>query len=417
MKDPKEIKIEDYNYNLPKEKIAQFPLEERDASRVLIYKDKEISETIFKDISDNLPDGSFLILNNTKVIQARLFFYKETGAMIEIFCLEPHHPEQNISAKGSAVWKCFVGNAGKWKYGPLIKIFTHNSKEYELSAEILEREKDYFIINFDWSNNNISFGDILLHTGRTPLPPYIRREPVRIDTDRYQTVYAEIDGSVAAPTAGLHFTENVFKKIKKKNIYIHHVTLNVGAGTFKPVKCEKIEDHPMHYEHITVSKDFVIKLLNNLNKPVIAAGTTSLRTIETLYWLGLKLHLNLLPNQDALNVDQWEPYTLDSSISAMESLEVILKFMDKSGMDYITAQTGILIAPGYDFKFIDILITNFHLPKSTLLLLIAAFTGIDWKRIYEYALENNFRFLSYGDASLLRRQSSIVNLQTSMKNN
>jgi S-adenosylmethionine:tRNA ribosyltransferase-isomerase len=383
MKNPFDIKIVDYNYELPPEKIAQFPLEDRDASKVLIYDNGKISESVFKNIVEYLPGNSFLVLNNTKVIQARLHFYKETGAFIEIFCLEPHQPELNLSSKKNAVWKCLVGNAGKWKYGPLKKKFVHNSKGYELSAVILDREKDYFIIKFEWNNENITFSDILFDIGKTPLPPYIKRDALGIDKSRYQTVYAEIDGSVAAPTAGLHFTDEVLNKIEKKGTEINRITLNVGTGTFKPVKCEMIKDHIMHSERINVSKEFVMKLFKSLDKPIISVGTTTLRTIETLYWLSVKLNLNLLHNPDELILEQWEPYTLEPILSSYEALEILNAYLERNELDFITAQTGILIAPGYEFKFVDTLMTNFHLPKSTLLLLIAAFVGEDWKKIYK----------------------------------
>jgi S-adenosylmethionine:tRNA ribosyltransferase-isomerase len=403
MQKPQELYIRDFNYELPAEKIAQYPLEERSASKLLIYKDNSISDSVFENIPDIIPKNSFLVLNNTKVIQARLHFHKSTCALIEIFCLEPHHPELNLNQKTSSIWKCFVGNVGKWKHGKLLKKFIHNSIEIEITAEILEREKDYFIVKFEWNNENIELEDILRGIGETPLPPYIRRETRDIDKNRYQTVYAEIDGSVAAPTAGLHFTDKILKELIEKDIDINHITLNVGAGTFKPVKCEKIIDHSMHYEKMTVSKDFLIKLQNNEN-PVIAVGTTTLRTIESLYWLGIKLSLNAGLSPDDLVVDQWDPYTINTEIDRQTALNFLIEMLNREEKDYLTAETGIIIAPGYDFKFTDILVTNFHLPKSTLLLLIAAFTGNDWKNIYEFALNNNFRFLSYGDSSILYKQ-------------
>ncbi len=393
---PQELYIKDFNYELPSERIAQYPLEDRSASKLLIYKDNKISESVFKNITDYIPRDSFLVLNNTRVIQARLHFHKETGALIEIFCLEPHHPELNMNMKGTTIWKCYVGNVGKWKHGSLRRKLFFNSEEIELTAEILEREQDYFIVKFDWNNKEVRFNEILSAIGETPLPPYIRRESDDIDKIRYQTVYAEIDGSVAAPTAGLHFTESILNELKNKNIDLNHITLNVGAGTFKPVKCEQIKDHPMHYEKITLSKDFLIKLRDNI-KPVIAVGTTTMRTLESLYWLGVKL----LKGSDTYKVDQWDPYIIKSEISINDSLNIIIESLEKSGNDYITADTGIMITPGYEFKFADVLITNFHLPRSTLLLLIAAFIGDEWKKVYEYALKNNFRFLSYGDSSIL----------------
>lgn len=400
----KELKIENFNYILPPGRIAQFPLDKRDESKILIYDKGKINETVFKDIANYLPEDSFLILNNTKVIQARLHFYKETGAFIEIFCLEPLHPELNLNYKGFTEWKCFVGNVGKWKHGLLKKIFVYKQKEYILSAEKIERVEDYFIIKFYWENENISFNEILFDSGITPLPPYIKREVEVIDKDRYQTVYAQIEGSVAAPTAGLHFTDEVLESIKEKNIGINYITLNVGAGTFKPVKCDFIKDHIMHSERITVSKKFILNLLNNINKNIISVGTTTLRTIETLYWLGVKLNLRFLNNKNELIVTQWEPYELQQILTPTESLELLIEYLDRNELEFINAKTEIMIAPGYKFKFVNQLITNFHLPKSTLLLLIAALVGDEWKKIYDYALNNNFRFLSYGDSSLIRKQ-------------
>ena len=403
MIDPRELSISDFNYELPTERIAQFPLEDRAASKILIYKDNSISESVFGNISEFLPSNSFLVLNNTKVIQARLHFHKHTGALIEIFCLEPHHPELNLNTKGSALWKCFVGNVGKWKEGKLKKTFNHNSAEVEIAAEILEREKDYFIVKFEWNDNNLNFDKILSEIGITPLPPYIKRESQDIDKSRYQTVYAETDGSVAAPTAGLHFTDEILNGLQKKEIDINHITLNIGAGTFKPVKCEIIKDHQMHYEKFVVSKNFLIKLRDNI-RPLISVGTTTVRTIESLYWLGVKISEKKEVNSGDLIIEQWEPYSIKSNLDKSESIDILIKMLDKQEKDYLAADTGILIAPGYDFKYTDILITNFHLPKSTLLLLVAAFIGNEWKKVYEFALKNNFRFLSYGDSSILYKQ-------------
>jgi S-adenosylmethionine:tRNA ribosyltransferase-isomerase len=398
-----EIYINDFNYELPAERIAQFPLEDRTDSKLLVYKDNTISESVFRNISDIFPSDSFLVLNNTKVIQARLHFHKYTGALIEIFCLEPHHPELNLNLKGSAVWKCFVGNAGKWKEGRLKKTFEHNSTEFEIAAEILEREKDYFIVKFQWNDDVLTFENILSDTGMTPLPPYIKRESQDIDKSRYQTVYAKFDGSVAAPTAGLHFTNEILTGLKKKNIDTNYITLNVGAGTFKPVKSEKIKDHTMHYEKFVVSKEFLIKLRDNRNR-LVSVGTTTARTIESLYWLGVKLAGKKDLESGDLIINQWDPYNLKNELDKNESIDVLIQMLDNQGKEYLSAETGMMIAPGYEYKYTDILITNFHLPKSTLLLLIAAFIGDDWKKVYEYALKNNFRFLSYGDSTILFKQ-------------
>jgi len=403
MIEPGELLINDFSYELPAERIAQFPLEDRAASKLLIYKDGAISESVFRNISDFIPSDSFLVLNNTKVIQARLHFHKYTGALIEIFCLEPHHPELNLNLKGSAVWKCFVGNVGKWKEGRLKKTFEHNSIEVEIAAEILEREKDYFIVKFQWNDDVLTFENILSDTGMTPLPPYIKRESQEIDKSRYQTVYAKIDGSVAAPTAGLHFTDEILTGLIKKHIDINYITLNVGAGTFKPVKSERIKDHTMHYEKFVVSKEFLVKLRDNKNN-LVSVGTTTARTIESLYWLGVKLSGKRDLSYGDLIIDQWDPYNLKNELDKNESIDVLIQMLDNQGKEYLSAETGMMIAPGYEYKYTDILITNFHLPKSTLLLLIAAFIGDEWKKVYEFALKNNFRFLSYGDSTILFKQ-------------
>ena len=403
MIEPGELLINDFSYELPAERIAQFPLEDRAASKLLIYKDGAISESVFRNISDFIPSDSFLVLNNTKVIQARLHFHKYTGALIEIFCLEPHHPELNLNLKGSAVWKCFVGNVGKWKEGRLKKTFEHNSIEVEIAAEILEREKDYFIVKFQWNDDVLTFENILSDTGMTPLPPYIKRESQEIDKSRYQTVYAKIDGSVAAPTAGLHFTDEILTGLIKKHIDINYITLNVGAGTFKPVKSERIKDHTMHYEKFVVSKKFLKKLRDN-KSTLVSVGTTTTRTIESLYWLGVKLSGKKVLSSDDLIIDQWDPYNLKNELDKNESIDVIIQMLDNQEKEYLSAETGMMIAPGYEYKYTDILITNFHLPKSTLLLLIAAFIGDEWKKVYEFALKNNFRFLSYGDCTILFKQ-------------
>jgi S-adenosylmethionine:tRNA ribosyltransferase-isomerase len=399
--EPRDIKIIDYNYILPPERIAQFPLKERDETKLLIYRNKNISETIFKNISDYIPEDSLLVMNDTKVIQARLHFTKETGALIEIFCLEPHQPELNINLKQKAIWKCLVGNAGKWKHGSLKKNIKIYSDEIILEANILEREFDYFIVEFNWDAEKYTFNDILNSAGMIPLPPYIEREPFEADKYRYQTIYAKTDGSVAAPTAGLHFTESVFNNLKNKNIEIDYITLNIGTGTFKPVKTETIGEHDMHFEHFIMNKKSILNLQNFLKKNIIAVGTTTMRTIESLYLIGLQLYKNKNFSGKEFTIGQWEAYEGNAVLTAEDALNEILNYLEKNNLDYLTAKTGILIAPGYKFKFINTLITNFHLPKSTLLLLIAAFIGEDWRKVYYYALKNNFRFLSYGDSSIL----------------
>lgn len=403
----KEIKISDYLYDLPDEKIAQFPLGERDLSKLLIYKNGKINETVFSEITNNIDSDSLIILNNTKVIPARLFFYKDTGAKIEIFCLEPVSNTNDYNAeflkKGKAVWKCFVGNASKWKTGSIKNKFIINNLEFEITANILNRISDEYYIEFNWSDE-ITFGEVLEALGNTPLPPYIRRDSQILDKEKYQTVYAEVDGSVAAPTAGLHFTENVFDKLKQKKCKIDYLTLNVGAGTFKPVKSKTIGEHNMHSEFFCVSYDLLKNILHFRHDKIIAVGTTSMRALESVYWFGVKL---LTSKSNEFSINQWYPYHIDENISYENSLNAVIEYMDKMRIKLLHGNTELMIVPGYKFRIADYLITNFHLPGSTLLLLIAAFIGEDWKKVYNYALENNFRFLSYGDSSLLIRNKSL----------
>jgi S-adenosylmethionine:tRNA ribosyltransferase-isomerase len=398
------LSIKDFTYYLQPEKIAQFPLEKRDESKLLVYKNSEITDSYFKYINDFIPENSYLVLNDTKVILARLHFKKETGAKIEIFCLEPAGMDYQIEfqKKGNSVWRCYVGNVGKWKKGKLKKEFQFENKIYTLYAEIKELLGDSFIIEFNWEPPEITFSDVLDAIGLVPLPPYIKREAEKNDESKYQTIYAEHEGSVAAPTAGLHFTNEVLEKLKLNKIDLLKLTLSVGAGTFKPVKEDYIINHKMHTESVFVSKELIEYIMNNTNKELIAVGTTSLRTLESLYWFGLELfHSDDYPDNH-LMVHQWQPYENKFPvITLQESLSAIIKFMNEKNMNYLTGETCIIIIPGYEFKVVNGLITNFHLPSSTLLLLIAAFIGKDWRKIYDYALENNYRFLSYGDSSLL----------------
>lgn len=402
--DCKSIKISDYLYNLPDEKIAQFPLEERDSSKLLIYKSGNIEETIFKKIDEYIPTNSLFIFNNTKVIPARLFFHKDTGAKIEIFCLEPVSGTTDYQVefhrKGKSEWKCFVGNASKWKSGKVKSKFIFDKKEFEISAEVKDKISDEYIIEFTWDNTDVTFGEIIESSGKVPLPPYIRRESEPSDKDKYQTVYAEVDGSVAAPTAGLHFTGDVFKKLKMKNCGIDYLTLNVGAGTFKPVKSKMIGEHKMHGELFCVSDDLLKNILKYMNRRITAVGTTSLRTLESVYWYGVKLKKNI---ESEFYIEQWYPYE-NGEIPLEDSINEVLNYMAKNNLKNIYGNTELMVVPGYNFKIVDLLITNFHLPGSTLLLLVAAFIGDDWKKVYDYALSNNFRFLSYGDSSLLIRK-------------
>lgn len=393
---PKEIKIKDFTYELTSEKIAQYPLEKRDESKLLVNNKGSISSDTFKNIIEYISENSLLIFNDTKVINARIYFYNRNGAKIEVFCLEPYNEEiqQAFQKTSNCEWKCFVGNASKWKDEPL-RLFLD---DIELTAELLG-VNDTFHIKFSWKPEDLSFAEMLLKAGVIPLPPYMKRDAELSDSERYQTVYANTDGSVAAPTAGLHFTDEVLKNLKNKNIETEFLTLHVGAGTFKPVKAETMEEHTMHSERFTVKKTAIEKIIHHLNKNIISVGTTSLRTLESLYWLGVQLSNN--KNLNEFVVSQWEPYETQTNLSAEDSFKLLLDKMNDDSMYELHAETSLIIAPGYKFKAINGLITNFHQPNSTLLLLVAAFIGDTWKEVYDYALKNDFRFLSYGDSSLL----------------
>lgn len=392
----KQINISDYNYNLPDERIAKFPLEKRDSSKLLTYISGNVSTNVFSSLPEILPANSCLVFNNTRVIQARLEFFKSTGSRIEIFCLEPQEPssyELSLSSTQSCVWKCMVGNLKKWK-GEVLKkeVGTDN---LILEAERLETNGNTSFIKFSW-NNGVSFAEVLDLLGELPIPPYLNRKTQESDKTTYQTVYSKVKGSVAAPTAGLHFTPEVISALHTRGIKTMELTLHVGAGTFQPVKAEEIGGHAMHAEKIEVSKVFIQNLIENLGN-IVAVGTTSVRTLESLYYLGVQLH-----NGDtSLLVNQWEPYESEKVLSAREALEAILNYMEKSQSNILYATTQIMIVPGYKFNIVNVLITNFHQPKSTLLLLLAAFVGEKWRELYKYALENDYRFLSYGDSSVL----------------
>ena len=406
---PKELRISDFTYDLPEKKIAQKPLQERDASKLLIYKNGTISEDIYRNLASHIPTDSLIVFNQTKVIHARLIFQKTTGGIIEIFCLEPHSSYPDITTamvqKKSVLWKCMVGGASKWKDGIVLeKIIGSNT----LSAQIEERNTDGFVIQLSWDNEEMSFAEVLNLYGAVPLPPYMNRNAEEDDGLRYQTIFAKEEGSVAAPTAGLHFTNEILDSLVDKNIATQSVTLHVGAGTFQPVKTELINDHQMHAEWIEVSLETIEQLIASTEKNIIAVGTTSLRTIESLYWIGVKLLNGILPDFKHIAVTQWEPYELSSlslskgkSVDTQHALNVIRDWMLQNRQEKIITKTQIMIAPGYQFRVINALITNFHQPQSTLLLLIAAMIGEDWKQVYQYALENDYRFLSYGDGSLL----------------
>lgn len=401
--DPKEIRIEDYYYDLPDERIAKYPLKERDASKLLVYKGESIIDGQFKELSNYLPEKSLLVFNNTKVIQARLHFRKMTGAQIEIFCLEPFSPNDyllSFQQDKSCSWVCLIGNLKKWKEGELTKEIAIGDELITITATRTETKGEAHIVEFEWNNPSYTFSELLEAIGELPIPPYLNRETEDEDKKTYQTVYSKIDGSVAAPTAGLHFTDNVLKSIDSRGIKTTEVTLHVGAGTFRPVKSEQIKDHAMHSEFISVRKEMIDQLLNHAG-PIIAVGTTSVRTLESLYYIGVKIAR--CPNIDDLNVCQWEPYEEgNNKLSTKESLSQVKDYLESHNLDNLVAHTQIIIAPGYQFKVVKGMVTNFHQPQSTLLLLVSALIGDNnWKRIYNHALNNGYRFLSYGDSSLL----------------
>ena len=405
MTDPRHIHISDYNYSLPTERIARYPLEQRDHSKLLVYNKGHISQHIFKDIAQFLPEDSLLIYNNTKVIQARLHFRKATGARIEVFCLEPHCPadyQQNFDQRNECEWQCLIGNSKKWKEGALRLELDINGTTVTLQATKHGETETSVIIRFSW-NGGFSFAEILEAAGELPIPPYLNRDTEESDKETYQTVYSKIDGSVAAPTAGLHFTDDVFKTIDARHIERDEVTLHVGAGTFRPVKSAEIQGHEMHSEYICVTRHNIERLLAHQGH-CTAVGTTSVRTLESLFYIGLKILQNPDIKEKDLHIDQWLPYdTADhcTDINSTDALQAILRWMDTNGCNALHTTTQIIIAPGYKYHIVERIITNFHMPQSTLLLLVSAFVGDDWKRIYSYALDNDFRFLSYGDSSIL----------------
>ena len=399
-----EIRIEDFNYNLPDERIAKYPLPCRDGSKLLVYKDREVSHRMFKDISELLPEGSIMVFNDTKVVPARLHFQRETGAHIEIFCLEPVQPEEYVSmfaVTDRCRWRCIVGNVKRWKMDTL-SLYNPAGDEsirlMDLKADLIERDGETSIVEFSWSDGS-PFSKVLEVSGSIPIPPYLNRDTEDVDLERYQTLYARFRGSVAAPTAGLHFTEEVLDSIRRRNIETQTVCLHVGAGTFLPVKTSLVSEHNMHREPFVVTKEFIKKLIDKKGK-LIAVGTTSVRTLESLYYVGVKCIEDGAPS----DVCQWDPYQKEYSYSLTESLEAIVGYLEANSLEELKVGTRIIIVPGYSFKVVDVLVTNFHQPQSTLLLLISAFVDGDWKKIYRHALENDFRFLSYGDSSVLFRR-------------
>ena len=403
MKDTKHIKISEFNYPLPDERIAKFPLSVRDESKLLVYRQGEVSEDRFTSLPDYLESGEMMVFNNTKVIQARLHFRKETGALIEVFCLEPIEPNDYVLSfqqTQKCSWLCMVGNLKKWKEGALKREVEVKGRTITLTATRGECRGTSHWIDFEWNDNTLTFADVLEAVGELPIPPYLNRETQESDKQTYQTVYSKIKGSVAAPTAGLHFTERVLKALDDKGIDREELTLHVGAGTFKPVKSEEIEGHEMHTEYISVNRRTIEKLIAHGGK-TIAVGTTSVRTLESLYYIGVLIHQNPEANQEELHVKQWMPYEPHPALTPVESLQGILAYLDRHGLEALHTSTQIIIAPGYEYKIVKKIVTNFHQPQSTLLLLVSAFVKGDWKKIYDYALSHDFRFLSYGDSSLL----------------
>ncbi len=408
--DPRHIRISDYNYPLPDERIAKFPMARRDHSKLLVYRHGEVSDDVFYHLPDYLPSGALMVFNNTKVIQARMHFRKSdaqgqpTGALIEVFLLEPAEPsdyELMFQTTGRCAWYCLVGNLKKWKEGPLVRIVEIAGREVEVRATRGPVHGTSHRIDFEWTGD-CSFAEIIDAMGELPIPPYLNRETQESDKTTYQTVYSKIKGSVAAPTAGLHFTPEVLADLDAHGIDREELTLHVGAGTFKPVKSEEIEGHEMHTEYISVRRDTIRKLIAHEGQ-AIAVGTTSVRTLESLYYMGLKVMQNPDLTSEELHVAQWEPYEEMNSegVSALDSLKALLVWMEEHQLEVLHSSTQIIIAPGYDYKIVKMLVTNFHQPQSTLLLLVSAFVKGDWHKIYDYALAHGFRFLSYGDSSLL----------------
>jgi len=397
-----ELLIDEFDYPLPEERIAKYPLSERDGSKLLIYSKGEIKQSVFRDITQFLPQNSLLIYNNTRVIQARMFFRKATGALIEVFCLEPHSPSDYVLSLGATSvceWKCMVGNQKKWKDGSLEKEVRVGEKSCVLKITVVGKEENASFVRFEWDNSDIHFAEILDVSGELPIPPYLNRKTEQSDLQNYQTVYAEIEGSVAAPTAGLHFTPEVLQSLKQKNISTTEVTLHVGAGTFQPVKVRNVLQHHMHAEVISVKIE-TLRLIKENIQNIIAVGTTSVRTLESLYYIGAVL-IPDVKKDETMRLSQWLPYTTKVNVSATEAIGNIIQYLEKKNLSTLHADTSIMIRPGYQFKIVKGIITNFHQPRSTLLLLVSAFVQGNWKRIYDYALTHDFRFLSYGDSSLL----------------
>lgn len=395
----KNIRIADYDYPLPEERIAKFPMEQRDHSKLLCLKNGAISEHHFYDLPTLLPKDTLLVFNDTKVIHARLFFQKETGAVIEVFCLEPHNMavSQAFEQHEQCSWVCFIGNNKKWKSGPLTLEFSISNSQFSIQATRREAVGNAWIVDFNWTGG-LSFAEVIDAAGVIPLPPYLNRKAEESDSIRYQTVYAHHEGSVAAPTAGLHFSPEVFQALKNKGIETEYITLHVGAGTFKPVSTDTIGEHEMHVEPVHITTDNLRRIIAHQGKPLIAVGTTTVRTLESLYWFGVQLQAS--PQLDRMHINQWDPYILDTSLPYTDAYANILRWMENQNTDYLDGETQLMIAPGYRYRIINGLVTNFHQPQSTLLLLVSALIGEQWKACYRYALDHEFRFLSYGDSCL-----------------
>ena len=402
---PKHLKIEDFTYDLPNEKIAYTPTNPRDSSKLLVYKQGKIEESTYRNIADFLPQDSVLVFNDTKVVKSRIFFKNSTGATIEVFCLEPYgintNYEEHFLTTESVSWMCFIGKVAKWREPILTKTLEVNGKNVELSVEMTEKLEDAYVVKFTWTPSDIPFGKIMSAAGVTPLPPYIKRMADETDEVTYQTVYSEHEGSVAAPTAGLHFTDRVLEDFKAKGITSLFTTLHVGAGTFKPVKAEVMENHIMHSEGLHITLSFLESILSSLHRPIITVGTTSTRTLESIFWMGNKAFYNPTIALEYLKVSQWLPYETKDICSPKESISSLIEWMKARELTHFSIETEIIIAPGYEYRIAKGLITNFHQPQSTLLLLVSALIGDQWKTLYDYALNNDFRFLSYGDGSLL----------------
>ena len=411
MSHPREIQIKNYSYQLPEDRIALFPLEERDQSKLLIYNNGAIDVSVYRKLPDLLRPETLLLFNNTKVVEARLFFQKDTGGTIEIFCLEPAGQldvTQGMRAAGKVFWNCLVGGVSKWKQQVLEKVMEVDGESIRLYARLVERLGDSFVVEFSWFPSHLQFGVVLHKAGVIPLPPYLHRKAEEGDYERYQTVYASKEGSVAAPTAGLHFTNPLLEQLAAKGIQSSYVTLHVGAGTFLPVKAETIGQHTMHREWIQVARETLEQIINLHPYDVIPVGTTSLRTLESLYWMGVKAFFNPGCTLEQLEVQQWDAYTLaEHKVPVEQSLQALLAWINDRQMNEVVCQTQLMIAPGYQFRIADALITNFHQPDSTLLLLVAALIGEDWRKVYQYALDHDFRFLSYGDGSLLWKSNAV----------